>query len=334
MTIGEAITYYLNCLVAEGSPPNTIRAYRPWLLRLERVAADVGVVSIDKLTPPIVRQAVARIMNGATAGHSLNFKGGEASAAHLVWAVRGMSKCLRRDGIDMPDMQLVHAPRVPERIQPRITPEEFCALERAATLPPPQHQADAPSLFASLRDLTILYVLADTGLRAAEMSALDVTDINLAEGTLLVRRGKFKKDRELSLIDPGAPDGGLTLHTLRSYLAWRTTLPRARDQVALWISANRGCRLAREDLRRMLNRLCSQAGITGNRPPHAFRRATFTQAYHADPSRLPILAARMGWSAGADSNMAAVYTRGAAVDLARTQSQPSIAQRWRRGGAA
>jgi hypothetical protein len=64
------------------------------------------------------------------------------------------------------------------------------------------------------------------------------------------------------------------------------------------------------------------------------RSPSFTENYHADPSALPILAARMGWSAGADSNMAAVYTRGAEVDLARTQPRPSTAQRWHRGGAA
>ncbi|MEO8362215.1 MAG: tyrosine-type recombinase/integrase, partial [Vicinamibacteria bacterium] len=45
------------------------------------------------------------------------------------------------------------------------------------------------------RDRAILELLYGTGLRVSEASALDLTDINLKEATLLVRNGKGRKDR-------------------------------------------------------------------------------------------------------------------------------------------
>ena len=69
-------------------------------------------------------------------------------------------------------------------------------------------------------------------------------------------------------------------------------------------------------IRATLAALCEEAELPRNLPVHAFRRGWFSVAYREDPRDLPILAARMGWSKSAESRMAAVYTRGASLDLA------------------
>jgi len=52
-----------------------------------------------------------------------------------------------------------------------------------------------------LRNYTIVALLWSTGLRNGELCALDWRDINLKEGTLLVRKGKGGKQRQLFLHD-------------------------------------------------------------------------------------------------------------------------------------
>ena len=52
-----------------------------------------------------------------------------------------------------------------------------------------------------LRNYTIIALLWSTGLRSGELSALNWRDIDLQQGTLLVRKGKGNKQRQLFLND-------------------------------------------------------------------------------------------------------------------------------------
>jgi integrase/recombinase XerD len=201
----------------------------------------------------------------------------------------------RREGIPTPDLSSLRHVKQPQRIQPRLTGSEFYALEQA--LGSRLLRRRAPR-FLVARDTAIIQVLVETGLRAAEMCALDVGDLNYGEGTIHVRRGKGAKDRILSIVDPDPDetDGGAVLRALADYLAHREKLPGALLEPALWLST-KGNRLDPGALRAMLGHLCREAGIRGNRPPHAFRRAWFSASYQADPNSLPVLSARMGWTA-------------------------------------
>ena len=65
-----------------------------------------------------------------------------------------------------------------------------------------------------LRNLAMLRLMANTGLRSAEVLALRVKDISFNTGTLKVRQGKGGKDRILYLKEDD-------LQMLRDYLAGR-----------------------------------------------------------------------------------------------------------------
>lgn len=113
--------------------------------------------------------------------------------------------------------------------------------------------------FTDDRDRAVLLALLDTGARAAEFLALDLADVNLSTGTVLVRRGKGDKWRTTFL-------GSKARRELLRYLRHRTDVPGA-----LWVTVN-GQRLRYDGLRRVM---CRRARVANVQAPtlHSFRRA-------------------------------------------------------------
>lgn len=111
------------------------------------------------------------------------------------------------------------------------------------------------------RDQTILRCLLDTGARAFEFVALNLGDIDLITGRVVIQRGKGDKERDVYL-------GASCRKAIRRYLKTRTRLNPATP---LWISED-GERLTKEGLRSIITRRSRDAGI---HPPglHDFRRA-------------------------------------------------------------
>jgi site-specific recombinase XerD len=113
-----------------------------------------------------------------------------------------------------------------------------------------------------LRDRSLLLALLDTGMRAGEVTAADVGDLDLAEGTLLVRRSKSRRYRVVFL-------GRKTRRALAAYLRKRGE-PGPGEP--LWCTLSQRKRLAYTALRDILRRRAKAADIA---PPtlHSFRRA-------------------------------------------------------------
>lgn len=323
MRLDDAVTYFLGEWPSEGPTPDTIRGYTGHLKWLVGFAAKRGTMQLADLTPELLRAAMAHKQLPTRA---LNWQGGESTAKGLAAAVRRMARWLNVQGVPVADLSMVRAPRAPERIQPRLRQDEFKALEGAILRRLVSTDRRAPRL-AIARDLALIYLLADTGLRASEVCAMTIRAVDFATGAVLVVRGKGKKQRALSVVDPDDPSGGITLRLLADWVEMRATVCGASRTNRLWISM-RGNPLNRESLRRVLLRLCLDAGLDGNRPPHAFRRASFTERYLESPESIRVLAARMGWS-DKSHHMIDVYTRGAEVELARTTPVASLSARWR-----
>lgn len=114
--------------------------------------------------------------------------------------------------------------------------------------------------FLGRRNKAILLFLLDTGLRARELLSIDVADVNLITGTVLLRRGKGGKTRTVFI-------GNETRKAVRAYLR-----ERHDHQAALWVTDDQSKRLAYGGLRVLLARHARLAGIN---PPsaHDFRRA-------------------------------------------------------------
>lgn len=323
--LDDSVTYFLGEWPSEGPTADTVRGYGNQLKWLVGFAHRRHKTQLADLTDEFMRAAMAQKMDPKN--HSLLFKGGENCAKTLLSATRRMVRWLKVQGVVVAsDLTNVKAPRAPERIQPRLRQDEFKAIESAILRRLVQSSRRVPRL-AIARDLALIYLLADTGLRASEVCAMDLSAVDFATGSVLVVRGKGKKQRALSILDPEDATGGVTLKLLADWIDMRQSVRGAARNNKLWVSM-KGNPLTRESLRRVLLKVCQEAGIDGNRPPHAFRRASFTERYLDDPNSIRVLASRMGWS-DKSHHMIDVYTRGATIELARTTPVVSLSARWR-----
>ena len=120
-----------------------------------------------------------------------------------------------------------------------------------------------------LRDRAILEVLYSTGIRRTEIANLKITDIDISEGTLMVRQGKGKKDRLI-------PIGERAAAWVEKYLyEARIELSCARDNGELFLSAY-GLGLHPNNLTTLVRKYIEQAGIKKVGACHLFRHAMAT----------------------------------------------------------
>lgn len=138
---------------------------------------------------------------------------------------------------------------------------------------------------------------ASTGLRLREVLALDLSDVDLQTGILLIRQSKFDKDRLV-------PVHVSTLDVLRAYAALREQIPGSSGQTAFFLNT-RGRRFQRytvEYLFRRLVRTIELRPARGKLPTFYSLRHTFAVkrlvTWHREgvdvQALLPALATYMG----------------------------------------
>jgi site-specific recombinase XerD len=129
----------------------------------------------------------------------------------------------------------------------------------------------APFASSSLgkRARAILELLYGTGIRVGECERLDTTDLDLSEGTLLIRDGKGRKDRVVPLTTPAA-------RALDHYLIEaRPWLLSPHGPAALFV-ARGGRRLLRQSIEKLVRVHAKTAGIELRISPHGLRHACAT----------------------------------------------------------
>jgi site-specific recombinase XerD len=109
-----------------------------------------------------------------------------------------------------------------------------------------------------LRDKAMMLFLLDTGIRASELLAMNINDIIIMNGEILIRQGKGRKSRNVFI-------GSKTRKAIRAYLKRRKD-----NNSALWISMEQE-RLSYWGLKSVIRNRANQAGV--NIPSlHSFRR--------------------------------------------------------------
>lgn len=128
--------------------------------------------------------------------------------------------------------------------------------------------APDPTTPVGLRDRAILATFYGTGLRNGECHRLDLTDVDLRNGALLVRRGKGGHPRQ-------APVGDSLAAALAAWLErGRPALARPAEP-ALWVGRD-GRRLGYQSLQLLVLRHAEHVGIRGPVRPHTLRRTFAT----------------------------------------------------------
>lgn len=174
--------------------------------------------------------------------------GGESNWwAQRLSVVRGFATYLHT--LD-PRHQVPASDLLPEQSQ-RACPYLYSDAEIVALI------TAAQSLSTPLRRATfatLIGLLTVTGMRVGEAIALDRSDVDLANGRLLIRHGKFDKARELAL-HPTA------VEQLRRYQRLRDRQAPNPGTAAFLVSAA-GTRLLYCNVHLAFHRLTAQAGLT------------------------------------------------------------------------
>ena len=150
------------------------------------------------------------------------------------------------------------SPRKPRRLPEVLTQEEQEAL---------LGQPNANNLMG-LRNLCLLRLMLNTGLRASEVLHIRTRDIDWNSGKLMVRQGKGKKDRSSWI-------GEEDLELLQRWVIKKARLPESA-----WLFISRVGKLVQTRyLREMVKRLATKAGIAKDVHPHTLRHTFATDLY-------------------------------------------------------
>lgn len=254
----RAVRTYLDHLSVErGLAANTLSSYRRDLRRYVAYLDAVGVESLDAVTEQTVTEFLARLREGDSDHPPL----GASSAARTVVAVRGFHKFAVADGLAQTDPAAAVKPPSPAKRLPKALPlSDVEAILEAA---------GSPGTVLSLRDRALLEVLYGTGARISEAVGLDVDDVDLVDGTVLLR-GKGGKERLV-------PIGSYAREAVSAYLTrGRPELVSAgRGTPALLLNA-RGGRLSRQSAWSVLVKAAERAGVTRDVSPHTLRHSFAT----------------------------------------------------------
>lgn len=229
---------------ARNLTPKTLKWYQQSLDAFRAFCVAEGVTCLADVTASHLRRFLVHLQErGHNPGGVKNIYG--AVKALLNWYAEEDAP----DGWRNPTRK-VKTPRVPE--QP-LEPVNLADLQ--AMLATCERRT-----FYGERDRALLLFLLDTGVRHAELWALNVGDVDMNTGSVLVRSGKGRKPRVTFA-------GPKTRQALARYLRHRENLG---DAAPLWATRNGG-RLSYQGIREVLRRRAERAGMS-EPSLHSFRR--------------------------------------------------------------
>ena len=228
---------------AKNYSPHTLRAYRA---DLELFTAKFPDLSPGDLDRSHVRRHLAELQSGDSA---------RASVLRRASALRSFVKFLRAEGELKRDPFL----GVPMPKRTRSLPKFLTEAEMEQVL-----EAPAGTGAASERDRALIELLYSSGLRRAEIGALNVGDVDFLSGTVRVF-GKGSKERIV-------PVGGKALTCLRGYLRSRGG---PADGEPLFANL-RGARISDEGVVFVVRRWVRRSSLLKKVTPHVFRHSFAT----------------------------------------------------------
>lgn len=234
---------YLDALATQRrASPHTLRAYRNDLEKLVELAQGRSLTSLRSAD---IRRFAARLHAGGLGARSL---------ARTLSAWRGLYRWWMRKGMaeDNP-VQAVRPPRAPKNLPKALSPDQAAALLDAQ-----------PDDVLEIRDHAMFELFYSSGLRLAELAALDLSgtySVEQGEVTVLGKRNKMRR----------VPVGGKALEALSAWLAVRPTLSAAAEP-ALFVS-RLGTRLSTGMIRRRLARWAEVQGVPLHVHPHMLRHS-------------------------------------------------------------
>ena len=242
---------FINYLTVErGLSPNTTAGYRSDLEKFIGFLAGRGKGGFQEVRrDEVIDFLMAEKERGLT----------PRSLARALVSIRMLFRFLSLEGYVRRDVtEVVESPRLW-----KMLPEVLSVAEVESVL----RQPDTSTVLGR-RDRAVLELLYASGLRASELTRLEVDDVNLQSGFVRAR-GKGGRERIVPL-------GRSAARALSDYLERsRPRLLKGRRAAALFLS-RRGGPFTRQWLWRLIGKYLREAGIATKAGPHILRHSFAT----------------------------------------------------------
>ena len=223
---------------------NTCKHYQRDLAELLGWCNDAGIRAWKKLGTHQVRQYAAQCHRRGLSGRSIQRR---LSALRSFY-----NYLLREQAVSLNPGLDVSAPRSEKHLPDTLSVDDITHMLTVNT-----------GNILALRDLAILELMYSSGLRLAELVALDCADIDFAERMVRVT-GKGSKTRVV-------PVGEKAITALR---AWLTLRPQqlADGETAVFTGRN-GSRLGARAIQKRVKQWARKQGVPGDIHPHTLRHS-------------------------------------------------------------
>jgi site-specific recombinase XerD len=258
VSLADLFESYAGYLAGGRKSPKTLTTYRAALRSFTTFLTDRGGEPVQsELTPQNVRAWLAAL------GAGKEPRSDRTISLYCI-AIKGLSTYLWRDEITEKNLLArVEVPKAKRSGKQRPSDKDVKALLHACQ----------PHTLTGIRGLAMVRLMADCGLRRAEVRDLLVADVNLTQRWIYVT-GKGRKQRKLGMSDA-------VVRAMRQY--WTTARPASHDP-AFFVSQE-GKQLSLQAVYETVKSLWPEAGCQIR--PHDLRRyfGTKFQEEHKDLAR-------------------------------------------------
>jgi site-specific recombinase XerD len=253
--------FALSCQT-EGKSSRTVDWYGCFLDRFHDFLDKSGLpVNIAEVTKDHIRQFIQYLQTEARTPYK---------DKHLSPAtVQGYVRCLkvffswakREDYVETNPMAMIPVPKAPTRVVNAFNTEQVAKLIDVC------HKTNG----CGYRNMVIMLLMLDCGIRVSELVSIDLDDVDLTEGYIRIRRAKGGRERIV-------PIGSLVQKSMWNYIHRSRPQPLTEKVTGVFLTDD-GLPLTKSGVQQMLRRCGKRAGLAGVRcSPHTFRH-TFAKHY-------------------------------------------------------
>lgn len=276
---------YYKFLIARQLNCRTIADYWGEIVKFLHFLQTINIGDISRVNVEVINTYLISIYNEL---NHFSKKNNGKTLGRYISALKGFFNLLEDNQI----VSVSPARRIKPPIQEQTLPRSILSQQEIAMI---LKQPDVTT-FNGLKARAILEVLYGCGLRNAELRALTVNDIDLANHILTVRLGKGQKDRRI-------PIGNSAAYWLERYLKIRNTLSPIIP--CLFLAQGEKSPIGNSGLVGLVQHYKIMAGIAQDVSPHTFRHCFATHLLE-NGAPLPAISALLGH---AHLRTTQIYTR-------------------------
>ena len=246
----------------EGKSPRTVEWYTNFLQRFLKFLQSNGLPTIiDSINKDHIRAFILYLQTEARTPHKGMPLSGQTVQGYVRTLKSFFSWVMREGYLASNTMAGIPVPKASNKAINSFTAEQIAALAAACQ----QENGNGH------RNLSMLLLMLDCGIRVSELVNIDIADVDLEAGTIWIRFGKGGKERLV-------PVGSVVQRVLWKYINHFRPHPVSEKITRLFLSLD-GLPLTRNGVQQMLRRCGKKAGVSGVRcSPHTLRH-TFAKNY-------------------------------------------------------